>query len=122
MFEKLGIAAVYPEIILLVMAIVIALVDLYVKSPRRTTTYVLTLLTMGVVAYLQADAATQGQTFYSFGNMVVSDPMGGWLKCFAALAVMVTLVYGRPYRLSATCCVVVSCSPWVCLLCWACLS
>ena len=29
--------------------------------------------------------------------MVVSDPMGGWLKCFAALAVMVTLVYGRPY-------------------------
>jgi NADH-quinone oxidoreductase subunit N len=97
MFEKLGIAAVYPEIILLVMAIVIALVDLYVKSPRRTTTYVLTLLTMGVVAYLQADAATQGQTFYSFGNMVVSDPMGGWLKCFATLAVMVTLVYGRPY-------------------------
>lgn len=97
MFEKLGIAAVYPEIILLVMAIVIALVDLYVKSPRRTTTYVLTLLTMGVVAYLQAVAATQGQTFYSFGNMVVSDPMGGWLKCFATLAVMVTLVYGRPY-------------------------
>jgi NADH-quinone oxidoreductase subunit N len=97
MFEKLGIAAVYPEIILLVMAIVIALVDLYVKSPRRTTTYVLTLLTMGVVAYLQADAATQGQTVYSFGNMVVSDPMGGWLKCFATLAVMVTLVYGRPY-------------------------
>ena len=97
MFEKLGIAAVYPEIILLVMAIVIALVDLYVKSPRRTTTYVLTLLTMGVVAYLQADAATQGQTIYSFGNMVVSDPMGGWLKCFATLAVMVTLVYGRPY-------------------------
>jgi NADH-quinone oxidoreductase subunit N len=97
MFEKLGIAAVYPEIILLVMAIVIALVDLYVKSPRRTTTYVLTLLTMGVVAYLQADAATHGQTVYSFGNMVVSDPMGGWLKCFATLAVMVTLVYGRPY-------------------------
>jgi NADH-quinone oxidoreductase subunit N len=29
--------------------------------------------------------------------MVVSDAMGGWLKCFAALAVMVTLVYGRPY-------------------------
>ena len=97
MFEKLGVAAVYPEIILLVMAIVIALVDLYVKCPRRTTTYVLTLLTMGVVAYLEADVASQGQTMYSFGNMVVSDPMGGWLKCFATLAVMVTLVYGRPY-------------------------
>jgi NADH-quinone oxidoreductase subunit N len=97
MFEKLSIAAVYPEILLAVMAIVIALVDLFVKSPRRTTTYALSLITIGAVAYLEAVAATQGQTVYSFGNMVVSDPMGGWLKCFAALAVMVTLVYGRPY-------------------------
>jgi NADH-quinone oxidoreductase subunit N len=29
--------------------------------------------------------------------MVVSDQMGNWLKVFATLAVMVTLVYGRPY-------------------------
>ena len=97
MFEKLSIAAVYPEILLAVMAIVIALVDLFVKSPRRTTTYALTLITIGAVAYLEAVAATHGQTVYSFGNMVVSDAMGGWLKCFAALAVMVTLVYARPY-------------------------
>jgi len=97
MFEKLSIAAVYPDILLAVMAIVIAMVDLFVKSPRRTTTYVLSLITIGVVAYLEAVAATQGQTIYSFGNMVVSDAMGSWLKCFAALAVMVTLVYGRPY-------------------------
>jgi len=97
MFEKLSIAAVYPEMLLAVMAIVIALVDLFVKCPRRATTYALSLITMGVVAYLEAVAATQGQTVYSFGNMVVSDPMGSWLKCFAALAVMVTLVYGRPY-------------------------
>jgi len=97
MFEKLSIAAVYPEILLAVMAIVIAMVDLFVKCPRRTTTYALSLITIGAVAYLEAVAATQGQTVYSFGNMVVSDPMGSWLKCFAALAVMVTLVYGRPY-------------------------
>ena len=97
MFEKLSIAAVYPEMLLAVMAIVIAMVDLFVKCPRRTTTYALSLITIGVVAYLQAVAATEGQTVYSFGNMVVSDPMGSWLKCFAALAVMVTLVYGRPY-------------------------
>ena len=97
MFEKLSIAAVYPEMLLAVMAIVIAMVDLFVKCPRRTTTYALSLITIGVVAYLEAVAATQAQTVYSFGNMVVSDPMGSWLKCFAALAVMVTLVYGRPY-------------------------
>ena len=29
--------------------------------------------------------------------MVVSDAMGNWLKCFATLAMMVTMVYGRPY-------------------------
>lgn len=97
MFEKLSVAAVYPEIVLLVMAIVIAMVDLFVKSPRRTTTYALSLITLGVVAWLEADAAGAASTVYSFGNMVVSDPMGNWLKCFAALAMMVTLVYGRPY-------------------------
>jgi len=42
-------------------------------------------------------AASEGKAIYGFGNMVVSDPMGNWLKCFASLALMVTLVYGRPY-------------------------
>ncbi|MEG0788116.1 MAG: NADH-quinone oxidoreductase subunit NuoN, partial [Comamonas sp.] len=32
-----------------------------------------------------------------WGNMVVSDAMGNWLKCFATVAMMVTLVYARPY-------------------------
>ena len=97
MIEKLSIAALLPEIILLVMAIAIALIDLFDKSPRRHTTYVLSLMTLGLVAVLQMLDATAGGTIYSFGNMVVSDPMGNWLKCFSTLAVMVTLVYGRPY-------------------------
>ncbi|MDO8450954.1 MAG: NADH-quinone oxidoreductase subunit NuoN [Rhodoferax sp.] len=97
MIDKLSWISVYPEIILLVMACVIALADLGVKSPRRTTTYLLTLLTLAVVAALQAAYASGGVTLYGFGNMVVSDPMGNWLKCFATVAVMVTLVYGRPY-------------------------
>jgi NADH-quinone oxidoreductase subunit N len=57
----------------------------------------LTLLTLGVVAVLQALYATGGQTMYGFGGMTVSDPMSNWLKCFASVAMMVTLVYGRPY-------------------------
>ena len=59
MIDKLSWITVYPEIILMVMACVIALVDLGVKSPRRTLTYVLTLLTLGVVALLQALYAEQ---------------------------------------------------------------
>jgi NADH-quinone oxidoreductase subunit N len=97
MIDKLSWITVYPEIILAVMGCVIALVDLGVKSAQRTLTYVLTLITLGVVALVQALYASGGETSYGFGNMVVSDAMGNWLKCFASLAVMVTLVYGRPY-------------------------
>ena len=97
MIDNISWLAIYPEIVLLVMGCVIALVDLGVKSPRRTATYVLTMLTLALVAALQAMYASTGSTFYGFGNMVVSDSMGNWLKCFATVAVMVTLVYGRPY-------------------------
>ena len=97
MIDNISWLAIYPEIVLLVMGSVIALVDLGVKSARRTGTYVLTLLTLAVVAVLQGMYASSGNTFYGWGNMVVSDSMGNWLKCFATVAVMVTLVYGRPY-------------------------
>ncbi len=97
MIDKLSWIAVYPEIILAVMACVILLVDLGVKSPMRTVTYVLTLITLAAVAALEAAYATGGQTFYGFGKMVVVDPMGSWLKCFSCIALMVSLVYGRPY-------------------------
>jgi NADH-quinone oxidoreductase subunit N len=97
MIDKLSWIAVYPDMVLLVMACVIALLDLGIKSALRGTTYVFTLLTLAVAAYMQADLALSGATIYAFGNMVVSDPMGNFLKCFATIAVMVTLVYGRPY-------------------------
>ncbi|QIL81316.1 NADH-quinone oxidoreductase subunit NuoN [Diaphorobacter sp. HDW4A] len=97
MIDNISWLAIYPEIVLLVMACVIALVDLGVKSKGRTPTYILTLLTLLVVAVLEAMYARNGTTFYGWGNMVVSDAMGSWLKCFAAVAMMVTMVYGRPY-------------------------
>ncbi len=87
----------YPEIVLLVMACVVTLADLFVKSPKRTGTYVLTLASLAGIALLHAMYADAGQTLYGFDRMVVSDPMGHWLKCFATVAVMVTLVYSRPY-------------------------
>ena len=97
MIDKLSWVAIYPEIVLLVMACIITLVDLSDHSPRRTRTYVLTLLTLAGVAVLTAMQALGGHKIEGFGGLVVSDPMGNWLKCFATLALMVTLVYGRPY-------------------------
>lgn len=97
MIDNISWLAIYPEIVLLVMACVIALVDLGVTSARRTGTYVLTMLTLLVVAVMQGMYASSGNTFYGWGNMVVSDAMGNWLKCFATIAMMITMVYGRPY-------------------------
>jgi NADH-quinone oxidoreductase subunit N len=97
MMDKISWITVYPEIILMVMTCVIALIDLGVKTSHRGITYGLTLMTLGLVALLQALYASSGATHYGFNDMVVSDSMGNWLKCFATLAVMVTLVYGRPY-------------------------
>jgi NADH-quinone oxidoreductase subunit N len=97
MIDSISWAVVYPELLLLGMACVIALFDLAVKTPLRGATFRLTLLTLGMVAVLEAVLASSGQVAMGFGGMVVSDPMGAWLKCFAAAALMVTLVYGRPY-------------------------
>lgn len=95
--DKFSLIVVSPEIVLLTMACVIAMVDLGVKSRLRDATYWLTMATLAVIAWFTADFAASGETFYAFNRMVVSDPMGNWLKCFATLAMMVCLVYGRPY-------------------------
>ena len=97
MIDNLSWVVAYPEILLLVMTCVIALVDLAVKSPLRGATHWLTMLTLAAVAVLTGVYASSGQVAVGFGGMIISDPMGNWLKCFAAIAMMVTLVYGRAY-------------------------
>ncbi|WP_332815644.1 NADH-quinone oxidoreductase subunit NuoN [Ramlibacter sp.] len=97
MIDSLSFIVVLPELLLLVMACVIAIVDLGVTSRLRGLTHWLTLATLAAVAWMTADFALDGRTFYAFGKMTVSDPMGNWLKCFSAIALMVTLVYSRPY-------------------------
>jgi NADH-quinone oxidoreductase subunit N len=97
MMDNTSFAVVAPEIFLLVMACVIALVDLGVKTRLRNLTYLLTMLTLAGLAWYTGMQAAEGSTGYGFGRMVVVDAMGNWLKCFASLAMMVCLVYGRPY-------------------------
>ena len=97
MIDNYSWITVYPEIVLLALACVITMVDLAVKSPGRTVTYGLTIATLAFVAWMQAEYALSGLNQYGFSKLVISDQMGNWLKCFAALAVLVTLVYGRPY-------------------------
>ncbi|MBL8336770.1 MAG: NADH-quinone oxidoreductase subunit NuoN [Rhodoferax sp.] len=97
MIDQYSWITVYPEITLLALACLIALVDLGVKTAGRQTTYWMTIATLLLVAGIQAEYALSGLNQYGFGKLIVSDQMGNWLKCFATVAVLVTLVYGRPY-------------------------
>jgi NADH-quinone oxidoreductase subunit N len=89
--------AVYPEIVLLAMACVVAMVDLWVTHPKRAPTYWLTQASLAVVAVMHLSAFNDGDTVYAMQRMVVADPMGHLLGFFATVAVMASLVYARPY-------------------------
>jgi NADH-quinone oxidoreductase subunit N len=89
--------AIYPEILLLAMGCVVALVDLWVTDEQRRPTYWLTQLTLVVVAGMHFSYFDAGLTTYAMQNMVVADPMGHLLAGFACVATMITLVYARPY-------------------------
>ncbi|MBL0726960.1 NADH-quinone oxidoreductase subunit NuoN [Piscinibacter sp. HJYY11] len=89
--------AVYPELVLLGMACVVAMVDLWVKHPRRTPTYLLTQATLAVVAVMHWLYFEGGFTIYGMQRMVVTDPLGHLLGVFATISVMIALAYARPY-------------------------
>ncbi len=96
-FDHSSWVTIYPEIIVLVMVCLIALIDLFVKSSKRTLTYILTLCTLISVAFLTAIYAQTGSIIVGFGGMTVSDPISNWIKCFSAIGVAISLVYGRIY-------------------------
>jgi NADH-quinone oxidoreductase subunit N len=90
-----------PEIFLLVMACVVMIADLFVKSERRTASYVLTQLTLVGCACLTAlvMAGTMGPPIYTFSGLFVADTMSHVLKLCAYAAASATLVYSRQYLL-----------------------
>lgn len=89
--------AVTPEIVLLGMACLVALLDLFVTCPQRRPTYYLTLASLAVVAALHLVEIDNGATAYAMQKMVVIDPMGHLLALCATLATMGSLVYAQVY-------------------------
>jgi NADH-quinone oxidoreductase subunit N len=86
-----------PEILLLALACVVALVDLFVTHPQRRLTFWLTQLSLAAVALWHWQLLDDGASFYAMQNMVVGDPMGHLLALVATLSVMVTIAYAQPY-------------------------
>ncbi len=89
--------SVAPEALLLVLACLVALADLFVADEKRRTTFWLAQVSLAAVAALQYAAFADGATVYGMQRLVVADPMGNLLSFFATIAVMITLAYARGY-------------------------
>jgi NADH-quinone oxidoreductase subunit N len=91
---------IYPEILLLAMACVITLVDLWVRDAQRRTTLWLTQATLAAVGLWHLFSFDAGATGYGMQAMVVADPLGHLLAFFAAVAMMISIAYAQPYLAS----------------------
>ena len=89
--------AIYPELLLLAMACVIAIVDLFVTDPERRPTYWLTQATLVAFALMHFVMFDGERSVYAMQGLMVSDSLGHLLACFAAVACAVTVAYARPY-------------------------
>jgi NADH-quinone oxidoreductase subunit N len=86
-----------PEVVLLALACVVLLVDLMDTDPKRRTTFWLTIGSIVAVGWMHLVEVQHGISAYGMQRLVVSDPMGHLLALCACIAMVVTLVYARPY-------------------------
>jgi len=91
---------IYPEILLLAMACLITLVDLWVRDPRRRPTLWLTQAALAAVGVWHLCNFSRGVTLYGMQGMMVADPLGHLLAFFAAVAMVVSVAYAQSYLAS----------------------
>ena len=90
-------AVIYPEALLLLLACVVAIADLFVSDSRRRPTFWMTQASIAAVAAMHLAFYEGGFTLYGMQGMVVTDPMGHLLAFFACIAMMATVAYAQPY-------------------------
>ncbi len=88
---------VYPEIFLLLMTSVVALVGVNATDSRLNLTFWIAQISLAVLALLHLNELQIGLTGYGMGRMVVVDPLGHLLALAGTLATMITLGFARPY-------------------------
>jgi NADH-quinone oxidoreductase subunit N len=97
MIQLTSLPIVYPEIFLLIMTSVVALVGVNASEARLKFTYGLAQASLAVLALLHLNEVQIARTVYGMSHMVVIDPLGHLLALCATLASMVTLGFARPY-------------------------
>ena len=97
MMDPLNTLVALPEIVLLVAACGVLLIDLFVSDARRNITYGLSMAALLAVAIAVGVAVTRKDTLVGFGAMYISDPMGHVLKLAAILCCGFMLVCAQSY-------------------------
>ena len=91
---------VYPEIFLLLMTSVVALIGVNASTARLNLTFWVAEISLLVFGFMHLQELQTGAAVYGIQRMVVADPMGHLLALSAALATAITLGYARPYLAS----------------------
>jgi NADH-quinone oxidoreductase subunit N len=93
---RFDLISILPEIVVLSMAMLILIVDLFIKPQSRFIVYALaqfTLLTAAIITFETHTAAVS----YSFTQMFVDDTLADVLKLMTYLGSAMMLVYTRQY-------------------------
>ena len=87
----------YPEVILVLVASAVLLLELCAKDSQRSLIHVVSLLGLAGAGILTANMWHAGTDLHTFNDMFVSDPLANLAKMFSYICVAVTFVYGQRY-------------------------
>jgi len=88
---------IYPEIFLLLMTSVVALVGVNASDKRLGLTYWIAQISLLAFSLMHLYELQVGRALYGMQRMVVIDPLGHLLALSAGVATMITMGFARPY-------------------------
>ncbi|MBW8760643.1 MAG: NADH-quinone oxidoreductase subunit NuoN [Burkholderiales bacterium] len=97
MIEMTSLPIVYPEIFLLLMTSVVALVGVNASDKRLGLTYWIAQISLLAFSLMHLYELQLGRALYGMQRMVVIDPLGHLLALSAGIATMITMGFARPY-------------------------
>jgi len=87
-----------PELLVLIMACVILVVDLFLREERRGIIHLLALITLvfAAIITLRADYLGEGvRSVFAFNGSFIRDPMGDVLKLFSYVVLAMVYIYAK---------------------------
>ena len=97
MIDMTSLPIVYPEIFLLLMTSVVALVGVNADDKRLGLTYWIAQVSLLAFSLMHLYELQMGRALYGMQRMVVIDPLGHLLGLSAGVATLITLGFARPY-------------------------